>query len=523
MAENHSTETNINLIQLRYNSQLRDQGHDRDLFGRVRANPSILYLEDGSNILSYKIDYEQKYLSTDGKCPIAKSMCRHSMTYIEKCDRQFNIINTVKLCGFDARLLIKNTEQFLVYTYISIVPVCNLIYTLDNELNILSLGLIASRTKMDKNYVLRYNSDGYIDVIDFMYAVKFKISYEMFPFDSENHSKLMYLCSQLMHINTSAFYRLTQLLEKVPKMNIFDNIKMTIVNNEEDFRYLSNKYGILDANNNTLFSGSSALLSSNICIVHYKNIDTININNVSDNCDLYPLQSLRECNQYYPIKGYINSSQSKSIQDDECMISDEANIKKLLFIIRTFLYSKNLNKQNVLRMIENSAFPNRHYVSTIYYYNFFCKLSSDLLSFTISQPFAFITCSTTGVNFVCGCAETPTDYIVTYSTDDANAFIKYIPKEIIKFNKLYDFFDILFIDESNIYTLHEFINTFIQSSVEKQVYNKLITSDIYKYNPDHNEISDVVGFLNSKLNEVYTELRENISPEIIQRCFRNNE
>ena len=146
MAENHSTETNINLIQLRYNSQLRDQGHDRDLFGRVRANPSILYLEDGSNILSYKIDYEQKYLSTDGKCPIAKSMCRHSMTYIEKCDRQFNIINTVKLCGFDARLLIKNTEQFLVYTYISIVPVCNLIYTLDNELNILSLGLIASRT-----------------------------------------------------------------------------------------------------------------------------------------------------------------------------------------------------------------------------------------------------------------------------------------------------------------------------------------------------------------------------------------
>ena len=127
------------------------------------------------------------------------------------------------------------------------------------------------------------------------------------------------------------------------------------------------------------------------------------------------------------------------------------------------------------------------------------------------QHHCFITCSTTGINFVCGFYETDETYNITYSTDDITSYLVKLPKKLIKFSNTYYSSNLLFINDNECYNLITFINKHLLLDESKIIFKELL------FNPD-----DRIEFIKSKLLDLYNGMIK--YPELLphQKCFLLN-
>ena len=187
-------------------------------------------------------------------------------------------------------------------------------------------------------------------------------------------------------------------------------------------------------------------------------MESITINK-NEHCNLFPLQGA-DCEYYCP----LDVSHSIYSIRDTCFASLLVRIKS----------SPTIN--NLVHIIQYIAFPNRHYVIPVQYYNSIITLDSNMevvVSMTI--PFSFINCSTTGVNFICGLIVKDDSYIISYGIDDISAYIATVPKHILPVCEKFNLTDIIFIDNHNeIYNLEKFMIKYIDNVNYIEVFKYLL-------------------------------------------------
>ena len=224
-------------------------------------------------------------------------------------------------------------------------------------------------------------------------------------------------------------------------------------------------------------------------------------------CDeLYPLQNKQHCNEYYQWRGLLSTN--CNLND----ISDPASIEYIMLISSLLFLIRNDDINSLIHITLTTAFPNKHYVRSVQYVNFMCRLIFSLnkiSGFEISTPFCFITCSTTGVNFTCGFYETEKTYNITYSTDDITSYLVKLPKNLLTFSNTYHPSTVVFIDGNEYYNITTFIDRHMLLSESKTIFR-----DLLLVNPN-----DRVTFIKSKLVELYDGMDKYPQLSPYQKCF----
>ncbi len=122
----------------------------------------------------------------------------------------------------------------------------------------------------------------------------------------------------------------------------------------------------------------------------------------------------------------------------------------------------------------------------------------DLNIISCSDPFSFITCSMTDVNFVCGFQNINNKLMISYSTDDANSFLLKINKEDIKMHSII----IVLNDEINMNSTF-FINSNDILNI-RQIIDSMINDDLLFCNAILNDtLYNFMSELSKKINKDY--------------------
>ena len=475
-------------------------------------------------------------------------------TVVNLYDEEKKLIISKNICGIDGRLFFCE-DKIYVYTYIGLsiprtrsLKMFNIITILDFQLNIINNGVLDLNNR-DKNLLMKAVNSSTITGIDLYSSGIKKVLQWTIPdqissrIESENlifnciNDWCIYCCQQLSQNEKTYYYSLYNLLNGDDMVSDIEwNVEWNVERNvEKTDVILSHTLPVStpvninifkQINNNNIgfecdlkLSGSSSITADNFGLVHINNftyneagIDSRDKQNNHQHAFLNLLDSHEKCNEsgigcnkkfgswylnfcnlYDP-----NVIVSKDIFKKDFLLHPTLTRELELFVqlnhlvlnLNSFKKQRDVNNF-VVNFVLNLIFPNTHTNAPLYYINSVVNFNSPT-NLKLSKPFMFITCSQTGVNFSCGLQTNETEYIIPYSTDDANAFIVNLNKDLLPFYESANDFDIIntvFINGNEIYNMTELINMFCPTY--------LLTSI-----PDKS-IRDIVNIVFKNVNDEY--------------------